>query len=62
MKPARTVTSRGVEYKLKPSADPATMPGEEDSIGVSIWLNRNTYPKGYSKAPAQSLPQVQVNA
>lgn len=62
MKPARIITFRGQQYKLKPSADPATMPGDENSIAASVWLNRNTYARGYSKTPAQSFPQLQVNA
>lgn len=62
MKQARTITSRGVVYKLKPSADPATMPADEHSLENSLWLNRNTYARGYSKAPAQSFPALPVNA
>ena len=62
MKPARIITFRGQQYKLKPSADPATMPAEEEGIAASAWINRNTYARGYSKTPAQSFPQLSVNA
>lgn len=62
MKPARIITFRGKQYKLKPSAVLETMPTEEEGIAASVWINRNTYARGYSKAPAQSFPQLPVNA
>lgn len=56
--PARTIQFRGTEYKLKPSAVLAEMPADEQSIDASAWILRNTYARGYSKAPAQSMPPV----
>lgn len=56
--PARTIRFRGSEYKLKPGAVLAEMPADEQSIDASAWILRNTYARGYSKTPAQSLPPV----
>lgn len=61
-KQARTIKVGGREYKLKPSAVLSEMPLDEESLDASVWLMRNTYARGYSKAPAQSFPAVQLKA
>ena len=51
----RIVEFNGQHYKVRSNKtvvpDLATM----DRMAALLWLNANTYPKGYSKAPAQSL-------
>lgn len=52
------VNFEGINYKLKKNAAPA--PKQGDRLAYLIWLNQNTYPKGYQKQSIK-LPELSVN-
>ena len=51
----RTIEFNNQIYKLRSNKTAVPNLAGMSGIEASLWLIANTYPKGYSKAPAQSL-------
>lgn len=58
--PMPTVTYDGNTYKLRSRQTTIPDLAAMRRIEALVWLNRNTTPRGYSKAPAQRLPTIQL--